>query len=250
MQIVVTFKKDRLALPIATSPVVQGLLYRAMAEDPQYSRQVHETGQEAEGRQFKLFTFSELKGNYQIEGSSIVFLSEAQLTVRSADPYLIQLIFAYFNSHKTVILGDQQVEVGSVFLSDPHIYDTEIQVYTLSPIAVYRTEQGGHTTYFSPDDPAFYNGIVSNARRKWLSRYGSDEGFALEVLPVPGQQAKKRATRFKETFITGWHGRFILKAPLPVLNFLYQTGLGSKNSQGFGMFALQNKTAAVLRNGG
>ena len=247
MQIDITFQKDRIELPIATASVVQGLLYKAMEEDPQYSLQLHEVGREGEGRQFKLFNFSQLKGNYQIEGHTIVFLPQARLTVRSADPYLIQLLLAYFNRHKTVQLSNQQVAVREVTLSDPHIYDTQVCVYTLSPITVYRTEQNGHTTYFSPDDPEFYSGIVSNARRKWISYYGDDTGFALQIEPAPGMRAKKCATRFKETFITGWHGRFVLKAPLPVLNFLYQTGLGSKNSQGFGMFepASENKNHSI-----
>lgn len=238
MQIVITFQKEQLQLPIATFSVVQGLLYRAMAEDPRYSQQIHETGKQAEGRQFKLFNFSELKGSYRIEGHTIVFLSQAQLTVRSIDAYLIQLLFSYFNTHPTVMLADQQVQVGSVILSDPHIYESEICVHTLSPITVYRTEADGHTTYFSPDDPEFYNAILINARRKWLSFYGDDSAFSLEIAPVAGMRAKKCATRFKQTFITGWHGKFLLKAPPQVLNFMYQIGLGSKNSQGFGMFAL------------
>lgn len=238
MQIIVTFQKERLPLPISTCAVVQGLLYRAMAEDPRYSLQVHEAGRSAEGRQFKLFSFSELKGTYQIEGRTIIFLSEARLTVRSADPYLIQLLFAYFNSNKVVTLGNQEVQVGSVLLGDPHIYDSEICVYTLSPITVYHTEENGHTTYFSPRDPEFYSGIIRNARRKWISWHGTEEGFSLEIAPAPGMHEKKCATRFKETFITAWHGRFLLQASPQVLDFFYQTGLGSKNSQGFGMFEL------------
>lgn len=243
MQIFVTLKKDEIALPIATFSTVQGLLYRAMAQDPRYSHQVHETGKQAEGRQFKLFSFSELKGSYRIEGRTIIFLSEVSLTVRSADPYLIQLLFSYFSSRKTVMLGDQEVQVGTVNLDDPHIYGQQILVRTLSPITVYRTEQSGYTTYFSPRDPEFYHGIVANARRKWLSHFGTEAGFDLNIEPAPDLREKKCATRFKETFITAWHGHFILKAPAQVLDFLYRTGLGSKNSQGFGMIEL----TAVMR---
>lgn len=251
MQITVTFKKDRIRLPIATFAVVQGLLYQAMNEDPQFATRMHEAGRCAEGRQFKLFSFSELKGVYRIEGHSITFLSEARMTVRSIDPYLIQLLFAYFSSHKAVELGAQMVEVDGVRLEDPHIYDSEILVRTLSPVTVYRTEENGHTTYFSPKDPAFYSGIINNARRKWISWYGTEEGFALQITPAPDMREKKCATRFKETFISGWHGRFVLQAPPRVLNFLYQTGLGSKNSQGFGMIEyISEKQARDLQTGG
>ena len=238
MEITVTFRKDRINLPIATFSVVQGLLYRAMEEDPQYSLQVHENGRTVQGRKYKLFNFSELKGTYRIEGYTICFLSEATLTVRAMDPRLIHLLFSYFNSHRRVTLGAQEVEVGKVILDDLRIFAPSITVRTLSPITVYRTEENGHTTYFSPEDPEFYKGIQINAHRKWCSYYGSAEGFSLEIRPLAGMRSRKCATRFKDTFITAWHGSFVLTAPPGVLDFLYQTGLGSKNSQGFGMIRL------------
>ena len=36
--------------------------------------------------------------------------------------------------------------------------------------------------------------------------------------------------------ISGWYGEYYLVGKRKYLDFLYQTGLGSKNSQGFGMF--------------
>ena len=61
----------------------------------------------------------------------------------------------------------------------------------------------------------------------------------MRVSPAEGARFIKRATRFKTTFITAWHGRFVLEAPPRVLELLYDTGLGSKNSQGFGMFEIK-----------
>ena len=46
-------------------------------------------------------------------------------------------------------------------------------------------------------------------------------------------------TKFKgQTIIAGWKGIYRLVASEQLLNFLYQTGIGDRNSQGFGMFEL------------
>lgn len=51
-----------------------------------------------------------------------------------------------------------------------------------------------------------------------------------------GRKLKKQVTLFKGTRITAWDGRFRLKGDPALLTFLYNTGLGTKSSQGFGMF--------------
>jgi len=48
--------------------------------------------------------------------------------------------------------------------------------------------------------------------------------------------AKKLVTKYQGSYIEAWYGNFILSGKRKYLDFLYQTGLGSKNSQGFGMF--------------
>ena len=39
-------------------------------------------------------------------------------------------------------------------------------------------------------------------------------------------------------YVTGWRGSYLLSAEPQVLDLLYQTGLGSRNAQGFGLFDL------------
>ena len=46
----------------------------------------------------------------------------------------------------------------------------------------------------------------------------------------------KYLTKYKGFFINGWKGIYQLSGERKYLDFLYQTGLGAKNSQGFGMF--------------
>lgn len=239
MEILIEFSSERIVLPIASGRAIQGLIYRALSSDCEYSEAIHNFGKDYLGRKYKLFTFGELKGRYEISGENIVYFSNVALKVRSVDSYLIQLLFEYFTKNKYVILGNNTVSVAKSMIYDEHIYENKIIIRTLSPITVYRTLENGYTVYFSPDDPNFCESIVTNAKRKWASFYGSEDGFLLKINSVENAAYIKRATRFKTTFITAWHGPFVLEGSIKVLNFLYNTGLGCKNSQGFGMFEIK-----------
>lgn len=238
MQITIRLKGNGIVLPIAANESIQGLLYKAISDDPRYSNRVHNEGLSFQGRKYKLFTFGDAEGQYRVFGGTIEYPNGLNLTVRSVDPYFIQLLFSYFTRHSEVRLGNNTVTVESADLSDDRVFDDRILIRTRSPITAYVTEENGHTTYFAPDDGRFYDSIVSNARRKWSSFYGSEEGFSLKIFGTDSKYIK-RATRFKSTYITAWHGSFILEAPPRVLDFLYNTGIGSKNSQGFGMFDIK-----------
>ncbi len=239
MELLLSLSKERISLPIATSHTIQGLFYKALSANPAFATDLHESGKSASGRTFKLFTFSEPMGRYEVDGKTITYLSSVKLCFRAADPYVIQLLFTYFSEHKTVMLGDNEVTVSEVSLLDNGIFEESAHIRTLSPITVYQTEENGHTTYFTPDDVRFYRAIEKNAKRKWQSQFGEEEPFSFHIAPCEDARFIKRATRFKETFITAWHGEFIIKGHPRVLNFLYQTGLGAKNSEGFGMFSVK-----------
>ena len=49
----------------------------------------------------------------------------------------------------------------------------------------------------------------------------------------------KLVTKYKDYLITGWKGEFEIRGDAEVLDFLYQVGLGEKNSMGFGMFVIE-----------
>lgn len=241
MQITVDFKGENISLPLARNEIIQGLIYKAASEDPSYSDKLHNVGRDFDGRKYKLFTFSELSGKYSVENKNIIYPSSASLTVRSFDPYLIQLLLMYFGKNKYIKLGNNTVETENVKIDETHIHENRIYTKTLSPITVYSTSEDGHTYYYNPEESEFYNGITVNAKRKYMSYFGNSEEFELTVKAAEGGKFIKRATRFKSTFITAWHGDFILEGPSKVLDFLYQTGIGSKNSEGFGMLDLKFK---------
>ena len=63
----------------------------------------------------------------------------------------------------------------------------------------------------------------------------------LVIETVQFSEKDKYVTNYKGFYISGWYGTYRLKGKRKYLDFLYQTGIGDRNSQGFGMFDLKDR---------
>ncbi|MGN1306358.1 MAG: CRISPR-associated endoribonuclease Cas6 [Faecousia sp.] len=66
----------------------------------------------------------------------------------------------------------------------------------------------------------------------------TDAPFELSLATAGNTDFRRLVTAFKHTCITACYGGFLLQGAPQVPDFLYHTGLGTRNSQGFGMFDL------------
>ena len=235
MQLHIQFRGSRINLPIAYQHTLQGLIYHALEDEGDYSARLHDEGYLAQMRSFKRFTFSPLSGKYVIEGKRIIFEETAAFEVRSPDEGFIRRLAARLQEGAWGTLGTNPVQIVKSRVEDGHLLAERAVVRTVSPIVVYRTLEDGKTEFFSPADAVFCPALVRNARRKWESLHGEGAPFALSVQLDEGMQPRKVPTSFKSTFITGYHCRLVLEGMPEVLDMVYQTGLGAKSSQGFGM---------------
>jgi CRISPR-associated endoribonuclease Cas6 len=140
-------------------------------------------------------------------------------------------------------LGNNAVRVTSVaLLASPTFLPDQVNtvsVRTMSPITVYKTDETRHTTYFSPHDAAFAAYIRGNARRKFTAYVGHEPDLTgFDIVPLDPRDHPVTID-FKGTMIRGYTGWFRLSGQGELLRFLYDAGLGSKNSEGCGMIELQ-----------
>lgn len=238
MQLFLSLRGQDVALPMAYRPLIQGMIYRALAEhdSPELAAMLHDVGYAGDGRAFKLFTFGPLNGPYIPMGREIRFQNWMRLEIRSPQPDFIRRLARCFPEKGILRLGDNELQVSSAKLRYAHSIGACARVEMVSPLIAYITDPDRHTNFLAPDDDAFYRAIVRNAERKWAAFRGSSAPIQLEVAPLPGQSWRREVTSFKGTYLTGWYGCFELRGAPEVLDFLYQAGLGAKNSQGFGMF--------------
>jgi len=207
-----------------------------LGKDSHFSTFLHDTGYEKEEQSFKLFTFSSLAGKCTVANKIIVFEKAMKLEVRSADPQFNQTLFIALQPGANVFLKKQLLTVGSVQLLDNTIFEDEITVVMSSPVCLRRTLQNRKTVYYSPFDAEFPELINNNFISKyhaWFNRFPAGD---VKITPLVVENRDKYVTQYKQTMITAWRGTFLLQGKAEYLNFLYNTGIGEKNSQGFGMF--------------
>lgn len=237
MQLFISHKLDApLVLPLGYHHILQSVLYRTLEENPVYSKFLHDSGYDKGGRSFKLFTFGLLQGRYTIRGKSIIFTERVSFEVRSVEPVMLQLLKEGFEKNG-ITYGKQTYHGVVLRLADKEPEEEELTIKMKSPICVYSTDkETGKTVYYSPEDEEFGQYINENFRRKYQAHTGVFPDGEIIIRKVHVTPKDKYVTRYKGFYINGWSGTYVLQGKRRYLDFLYQTGLGSKNAQGFGMF--------------
>lgn len=225
-----------LVLPIHYQHILQSIIYRHVREEYGFSNFLHQKGYQTDDRQFRMFVFGFLNGKYEIEDKQITFHNEVSFQVRSTDARMLLILKESLEKNGIDYLG-QHYDNLEMRLSDDTMDKNSIKIRMLSPICVYSTDsETKKTTFYNPMDLDFEERINSNFRRKYKAYTGIEPSSDIRLSPLMVTTRDKVVTLYKNFYISGWLGEYELSGEPKYLDFLYQTGLGGKNSQGFGMF--------------
>jgi len=244
---------DKFILPQGYNPYVQGLVNACIPEDIKWSGIATGT----EEAHFKLFTFSQLyaKSVERIDVAprdeaerdehvhyQLVLSSPVWFYLSSPSPEFIQALMPRLEQAHDLHLERNLVQSVRVSATNPPTIPAHglvtWRIRTISPITVYQSESkdSNSARYFAPDDPLFSKIVLDNAVRKyyaWTQEKAPSDGFSISCLDRTPHLA---VISFKDTPIRGYTGRFQLTGDTKLLSFLFESGLGGKNSHGFGMF--------------
>ena len=238
MQLKVLHKLNNpLVLPISYHHILQSIIYRTLEATPEYSDFLHNKGYATENRNFKLFTFGAIKGKYRIERDKIIFEDEVGYEIRSIEPKMLILLKQQFEKNGITYMSQHYDNVVAV-LGDEKCASSEIRIKMLSPICVYTTTEVGKTIFYNPEEVEFVQKVNENFRNKYKAYTGIEPESNVEIQLERLHPKDKYVTKYKGFYIIAWKGHYVLKGESKYLDFLYQTGLGGKNSQGFGMFQI------------
>jgi len=228
--------KGELRLPLNYHHILQAVIYHSLGDNSDYNPFLHDEGYAYEMRTFKAFTFGPLLGKYQIEGKDIIFLEDVTFEVRSVDDFFLKTLQKNIQKNGLTYLKQHYDNVLAV-LDDYTIEEEEIIIDMISPVCQYCTDEDtGKTYFYMPTDEEFAYEINANFRRKYEAYYGKAPDEDIYIEPVQLSLRDKYVTKYKGFYITAWKGRYVLSGRRKYLDFLYQVGIGCKNSQGFGMF--------------
>ncbi len=242
----------QMVLPESYNYLLQSYIYTSISTV--LAKKLHDNGWKYGKRRFKMFTFSQMYATRSERFLSAAFPSQPQkrlvrlsspcwFFLSSPEEQILQELGQSLLEDKEARLDSNILHLTSVAVLAPPAFkpgqaDT-VTVQTMSPITVYKTDETHHTIYFSPHDAAFPAYVRENARRKFAAYVGHEPDLTgFDIVPVD-ERDHPVTIDFKGTMIRGYTGRFHLSGQGDLLRFLYDTGLGSKNSEGCGMIELQ-----------
>ncbi|SHG49718.1 CRISPR-associated endoribonuclease Cas6 [Thermosyntropha lipolytica DSM 11003] len=245
MRITITMHSDRdIILPVHYHHILQGFLYTHIS-DRDYREFLHQEGFGCGKRKFKLFTFSRLQGTFKLDQDKnyITFKSPVDITVASPlEPFITDLAETLMKSDE-LYLGSNRLQLKSINVHKPVVFKEKMRIKMMSPVVAHTTEEINgkrRTTYFSPWDVPFDSLILSNLNKKyWILKGKYPEGD-LKVVPCDSHKDKfLKIIRYKNFIIKGYLGNYYLVGDPELMEIAYYTGLGAKNSQGFGCFEVE-----------
>lgn len=236
---------ETLTLTPHYNEVLQGFIYHNM--DRALAARIHDHGFAAGKRTFRLFTFSRLQGQgrYDATTKKLTFAPGGAIgfQIASSQTELLSSLADSMLKASEVRLGATPCAVREIAVPPPlPLRPGAVTVRALSAITAYSTDLqlNGHkrTRYYAPHDAAWPAQITANLRRKALAA-GWDaavlETLDTHVAPLRIRPQDRKVTYYRDTVIEAWMGEYRLELPPTLLELALDTGLGSKNSQGFGM---------------
>jgi CRISPR-associated endoribonuclease Cas6 len=225
--------------------MLQGLIYSQL--EPNLASWLHGAAYQFAKRTYKMFTFSRLAGNYNLDKRTkrITFTGPVSFKLASHTTDVLASLAEHLLKSEQLRLGQHQVQVSGVeILTPPSVQaSTPTRVRALSPITIYSTFEkpgGGKLThYYAPREKDWGEMILGNLARKAGSLewdVNTDEALKdAYIKPINTSDRDKKVVRYKNFVMEAWLGTYELKLPEGFFELAYDVGLGGKNAQGFGM---------------
>lgn len=233
------YSPDEILLPVQYNHIMQAALLSWLGE-PQYTSFLHDKGYAQGKRTLKLYTFSNLKGQYRFyaESKKIGFWGEISFFCSFCEEQGDMLLKQNVDRQKPLRLGEKRL----AFLKCDKIMERyeDCVVETASPITIHSTVDlpngKKRTYYYEPQEIEFSEMIRQNLLRKYRAFYEREpESGAFEIKCIPGEQYRQASIYYQRFVIKGWHGRFIISGSEEMIRMALLSGLGARNGIGCGL---------------
>jgi len=243
MRIKITFEEiegKEIKLPVHYNYIIQSFIYKNITDE--LSEFLHNKGFEFEKRKFKMFVFS------RIFSFQIKFIKEEINFGNKIYFYISSPFNEFLSQFAENLLKKYEFEIykNNLYLKELYVlpmpkFEKKMKIKMISPMTVYSTLQKGEkkkTYYYSPFEDEFKILIKENLRKKYQSFYNLEKEFDFTIKPEKVNKNMEKIIIYKGTVIKGWLGTYEIQSDEEIIKFAYDSGLGSKNSQGFGMFEI------------
>lgn len=248
MRVKLTLRALRRAtlLPINYQYAVASLIYATLGHaSTDFAMMLHDNGFHAEGRTFKLFTFSRLATQRTRVNGDKMLLEDLTISLQVSSPVkdFIQHFVDGLFRRETFAIAGAHFKLEQAETLPPPTFTDSMSFRALSPITESIGEGQKHPRFLSPDDD-WSEIIQRNLIRKYQALNGHDPSDT-RLLWTWDQSYLAEATRrgrrpsvlidIRDTKIRGWLAPFTVEGSPELIEIGYEAGFGSRNSMGFGM---------------
>ncbi|MBE6666494.1 MAG: CRISPR-associated endoribonuclease Cas6 [Ruminococcaceae bacterium] len=221
-----------IALPLAHADVLQGIFYSLLSPGSALANEIHDKPLE-NGKQYKFFCFSDFQGKCFVHNGHIFYKDSFVWEIRAADERALEAVRA---NAETIDVKGVCCHLMDMERAERTCFTDSVEITMMTPLCVYTTRANGNRRFYSPEEEEFCRSAEKNLICKYEAFYGYKPGGAVCLEPIAVAPEDKCVTKYKGWYVTGYRGKYRLSAPPEVIDFAYHTGLGVKNSAGFGLF--------------
>lgn len=246
MRILYQFKADKeFSLPVPYNEKLQGFIYSNMEQ--KMAEFLHNEGYKAGKRKYSLFTFSHiLEAKFNKEQHVFNIPNEFSFIVSSPKEEILNAITQGFTQNDAIAFNGANVKLlsCSYHITFSTFNKRKNVIMMLTPVtsrSTLKNEFGKNKSYYyHPIEDDFSKQIKDNLTRKYKAAFGKPSGdFKFKINPVLVNKGNEHIIIYKDFVVKGYTGMYeIITNNEEIMKLAYDTGLGEKNSQGFGMFEI------------
>lgn len=187
----------------------------------------------------KNYSFSTYFKQKNIQDEKIILEDNGfELNVTTSDYETGIILYNSFNKqkYKKYPLQDNSMILQNIImLPEKEITSEKITIKFQSPLCV-RSRNENKDYYYSYENEKFEETLKMNIREQLkITNISKEIVDTFKITPI---NAKKVIIKFYEKCLECSTGVFEISGDRELLNYLYQAGIGSKHSAGFGMFQI------------
>ncbi len=246
VKLALTASSVKAGLPLNSNHAIAAMIYHMLGNaSADFAAQLHREGFSAEGRSFKLFTFSRLRPDHSHIVGDQVILDKPSVTLQISSPlsdFIEYFVTGLFQAESFRIAETNFHLTGAETLPAPEF--TERMIFrALSPITESVRDEQDRTRFLSTDDD-WSEVMQRNLTRKYRVMHGREpEDTSLrwtwdrEYLREVADRGRRASALIdiRGIKVRGWLAPFTVEGNRELIEIGYETGFGSRNSMGFGM---------------
>lgn len=218
-------------VPFNYNHYLAGVLYRAFREaDLELAYSIHTS------KSIKHFTFSDLRGGRAVR-KGLIFERGGHFLLSSPRHEVLTAAVEGLLDEGVLQIGSERFQLQAMEVLPQPDFSSPLKLRTLSPINVTTmidTPSGPKPWDLNPSQPKFYDNLRRNLVKKYELFHGRPPANA-EVELSPPTFTKQRRIRIRDTFHRCYIMDFEARGSRELLEMGYEAGFGEKNSMGFGM---------------